>query len=200
MDWSLFEKEAYSQGYKTICGVDEAGRGPLAGPVFAAAVIFPEGTEIDGINDSKKLSPKKREQLCSTIKDKAEAFSIAFATVDEICELNILNASLLAMQRAINALAIMPEIALIDGNQLPNIPIKSRAIVKGDTLSYSIAAASILAKVARDRVMTSLDLQYPAYGFAKHKGYGTAAHIELIKKYGPCPIHRKTFLKKILKY
>ncbi|MDR1254235.1 MAG: ribonuclease HII [Oscillospiraceae bacterium] len=199
MDWSLFEKKAYSQGYKTICGVDEAGRGPLAGPVFAAAVIFPEGTEIDGINDSKKLSPKKREQLCLTIKDKAEAFSVAFATVDEICELNILNASLLAMQRAINALSVVPELALIDGNQLPKIPIKSWAIVKGDTLSYSIASASILAKVARDRVMTSLDLQYPAYGFAKHKGYGTAAHIELIKKYGPCPIHRKTFLKKILK-
>jgi ribonuclease HII len=199
MDWYLFEKEAYSKGYKNVCGVDEAGRGPLAGPVFAAAVIFAEGTEIAGINDSKKLSPKKRDSLCEIIEKEAEAFSVAQASVEEICELNILNATLLAMKRAITGLSIEPDFVLVDGINLPDIPIPSQNIVKGDSLSHSIAAASILAKVYRDRLMLALDCTYPGYGFAKHKGYGTAEHIANLREHGPCHIHRKTFLNNILK-
>ena len=198
IDMLLHEKEASLNNYKIICGVDEAGRGPLAGPVFAAAVILNENEIIDGINDSKKLSEKKREFLYDQIKAKALAYSIAFADEREIDEINILNATYLAMTRAIDNLNIRPDFALIDGNSLPSLNIPAKAIIKGDSLSFSIAAASILAKVERDRLMKKLAIEYPEYCFEKHKGYGTALHVELLKKYGPCRIHRKTFLKKIL--
>ena len=199
MDWLEFEKEALAKGYKSVCGVDEAGRGPLAGPVCAAAVILPEGVIIDGVNDSKKLSEKKRESLFDVIREQALSYSIAYATVDEIEEINILNATMLAMRRAIDGLDIKADYAMIDGNKIPPIDIDAECIVKGDAKSMSIACASILAKVSRDRLLYKYAEEYPMYGFDQHKGYGTKAHREAILKYGPCPYHRKSFLKKLYK-
>ena len=192
-----YEKGAVSKGFKYVCGVDEAGRGPLAGPVFAAAVILPEDLEIEGLNDSKKISEKKREQLFEIVKEKAVAYSVAFATVEEIEQFNILEATYLAMNRAIEGLNISADYALIDGNRVPrNIKIPCETVIKGDAKSCSISAASILAKVSRDRLLLEYDEQYPEYEFKKHKGYGTAAHYEAVKKYGLCPIHRPSFFKK----
>lgn len=199
MDWLEFEKEALAKGYKSVCGVDEAGRGPLAGPVCAAAVILPEGVIIDGVNDSKKLSEKKRESLFDVIREQALSYSIAYATVDEIEKINILNATMLAMRRAINGLDIKADYAMIDGNKIPPIDIDAECVVKGDAKSMSIACASILAKVSRDRLLYKYAEEYPMYGFDKHKGYGTKVHREAILKYGPCPYHRKSFLKKLYK-
>lgn len=199
MDWLEFEKEALAKGYKSVCGVDEAGRGPLAGPVCAAAVILPEGVIIEGVNDSKKLSEKKRESLFDVIREQALSYSIAYATVDEIEEINILNATMLAMRRAIDGLDIKVDYAMIDGNKIPPIDIDAECIVKGDAKSMSIACASILAKVSRDRLLYKYAEEYPMYGFDKHKGYGTKVHREAILKYGPCPYHRKSFLKKLYK-
>ena len=199
MDWLEFEKEALAKGYKSVCGVDEAGRGPLAGPVCAAAVILPEGVIIDGVNDSKKLSEKKRESLFDVIREQALSYSIAYATVDEIEEINILSATMLAMRRAIDGLDIKADYAMIDGNKIPPIDIDAECIVKGDAKSMSIACASILAKVSRDRLLYKYAEEYPMYGFDKHKGYGTKVHREAILKYGPCPYHRKSFLKKLYK-
>ncbi len=198
MDWLEYEKEAIAKGYKAVCGVDEAGRGPLAGPVCAAAVILPENTVIEGVNDSKKLSEKKREALFDVIKEQALSYSIAFASVEEIEEVNILNATMLAMKRAVEGLDVKADYAMIDGNRLPDLSIDSEFIVKGDAKSMSIACASILAKVSRDRLLYKYAEEYPEYLFDKHKGYGTKAHVEAIKKYGPCPYHRLSFLKKIL--
>lgn len=199
MDWLEFEKAALAKGYKSVCGVDEAGRGPLAGPVCAAAVILPEGVIIDGVNDSKKLSEKKRESLFDVIREQALSYSIAYATVDEIEEINILNATMLAMRRAIDGLEIKADYAMIDGNKIPPLDIDAECIVKGDAKSMSIACASILAKVSRDRLLYKYAEEYPMYGFDKHKGYGTKVHREAILKYGPCPYHRKSFLKKLYK-
>ena len=199
MDWLEFEKEALAKGYKSVCGVDEAGRGPLAGPVCAAAVLLPEGVIIDGVNDSKKLSEKKRESLFDVIREQALSYSIAYATVDEIEEINILNATMLAMRRAIDGLDIKADYAMIDGNKIPPLDIDAECIVKGDAKSMSIACASILAKVSRDRLLYKYAEEYPMYGFDKHKGYGTKVHREAILKYGPCPYHRKSFLKKLYK-
>lgn len=196
----FYENEYTLKGYQAICGIDEAGRGPLAGPVCAAAVILPLGLVIDGLNDSKKLSEKKREALFDVITKEAISYHIAFASVEEIESINILEATFLAMTRAIEGLHFPADFALIDGNQTPkNIKIPSLTIVKGDALSLSISAASILAKVSRDRLMLEMDTQYPEYEFCKHKGYGTALHMELIRKYGASEIHRKSFLKNILK-
>lgn len=182
-----------------ICGVDEAGRGPLAGPVYAAAVILSPENPIAGLNDSKKLSEKKREALFDIIIEEAVAYCIASASVEEIETYNILGATYLAMSRAVAGLAVQPALALIDGNRIPpQLSVPAQAIVKGDALSESIAAASILAKVSRDRVLKDLDNQYPQYGFAVHKGYGTAAHTAAICQFGPCPEHRPSFLRKIL--
>lgn len=193
-----FENEARKKGFIAVCGVDEAGRGPLMGPVCAAAVILPEGVELEGVNDSKKLSEKKREALFEVIKEKAVAWSVAFASVEEIEEVNILNATYLAMNRAIEGLSVPADYALIDGNRVPkDIKIECETVVKGDAKSLSIAAASILAKVSRDRLVLEYDKEFPEYKFADHKGYGTAAHIEAIKKYGPCKYHRPSFLKNI---
>lgn len=197
-NWFLYENEARKKGYKFICGVDEAGRGPLAGPVFAAAVILDQNRMIEGLNDSKKLTEKKREYLYDCIKEKAISYSVAAASEKEIDDINILNATFLAMQRAIDGLKIPPDMVLIDGNRCPALKIDSRAIIKGDSLSASIAAASILAKVERDRLMKQISQKYPQYNFEKHKGYGTKLHTDLIKEYGPCEIHRRSFLKKIL--
>ena len=194
-----YEKLAAEAGYKFICGVDEAGRGPLAGPVFAAAVILPMDCEIEGLNDSKKLSEKKREALFDVIKEKAIAYSVASASVDEIEEFNILKATYLAMNRAILGLHIAPDFAIIDGNRIPdNAPTKCEALIKGDFKSMSVAAASILAKVSRDRLLVEYDQKYPQYNFKKHKGYGTKEHYEAINKHGICEIHRKSFLKGVL--
>ena len=197
-DWFLYENEAHKKGYKIVCGVDEAGRGPLAGPVFTAAVILPDDIVIEGLNDSKKLTEKKRENLYEEIKKYAIAYNVASASEKEIDNINILNATFLAMRRAIEGLKIQPDFALIDGNRKPELKIDSQTIVKGDSLSASIAAASILAKVERDRLMKELGEKYSQYQFGKHKGYGTKLHMDLIKQYGPCEIHRKSFLKKIL--
>lgn len=195
----LIEKSAIERGYKLICGVDEAGRGPLAGPVCAAAVILPTDAEIEGLNDSKKISEKKRELLYDVICEKAIAYCISFGTLEEIEALNILEATFLAMNRSIDGLKIKPDYVLIDGNKTPkDIKIPCEAIVKGDAKSASIAAASILAKVTRDRLLLEYDKQYPEYNFKKHKGYGTKEHTELILKHGPSPIHRLSFLKKLL--
>ena len=196
-DWLFYENEARNNGYHVVCGVDEAGRGPLAGPVFAAAVILPQNLMIDGLNDSKKLSEKKREILYDKIKNLALTYAVAFATEHEIDEINILNATFLAMKRAVAKLNLKPDIVLVDGNKSPELEISTQTIVKGDSLSASIAAASILAKVERDRLMKNLSKKFPEYNFEKHKGYVTKMHIDLIKKYGPCEIHRKSFLKKI---
>jgi len=194
--WTI-ENEIYDEGYQLLCGVDEAGRGPLAGPVYAAAVILPRGTEIEGLNDSKKLSEKKREELYERIKEKAASYAVAFATVEEIEEKNILGATFLAMNRAIAQLSPAPELALIDGNRNSGIEMRSRCIVKGDALCADIAAASILAKVTRDRYMTQMAERYPEYGFERHKGYGTKMHYEAIRAFGPSPIHRMSFLRKM---
>lgn len=198
LNWLEYEVEAKSKGYKAVCGVDEAGRGPLAGPVCAAAVILPENTIIDGVNDSKKLSEKKREALFDVIKSSARSYCIAYATVEEIESMNILNATMLAMKRAVEGLDVKADYAMIDGNRLPDLNIDSEFIIKGDAKSMSIAAASILAKVSRDRLLREYAKEYPEYQFDKHKGYGTKAHIEALKKYGPCPYHRMSFLGKIL--
>ena len=192
------EKEALKSGYSFVCGVDEAGRGPLAGPVCAAAVILDPSVELEGVNDSKKLSEKKREALFDVICQKAVAYSIAFATVEEIEEVNILHATYLAMNRAIEGLSVKADFALIDGNRAPkDIKIDCQTVVKGDAKSLSIAAASILAKVTRDRLLLEYDEKYPQYNFAKHKGYGTAEHMEAIRKYGVSEVHRPSFLKKL---
>lgn len=198
MDWYLYENASHEEGYQTVCGIDEAGRGPLAGPVFAAAVILPENCTIEGINDSKKLSAKKREKLFDEICAGAVSYGIGFATEEEIDSINILQATFLAMKRAFDAMTVKPDLALVDGNRMPELGVETRTIIKGDALSASIAAASILAKVSRDRLLCKIDRIYPQYGFAKHKGYGTAYHVEMLKEYGPSPVHRKTFLKKIL--
>lgn len=182
-----------------VCGVDEAGRGPLAGPVYAAAVILSPEAPIEGLNDSKKLSEKKREALYDIIIDRAVAYCIASATVEEIERFNILGATYLAMTRAVQGLSVQPQLALIDGNRIPpNLNVAAQTVVKGDAQSESIAAASILAKVSRDRLLVEMDAKYPHYGFAVHKGYGTAAHTAALKEYGPCPEHRPSFLRKIL--
>ena len=199
MNWLEFEQKAISKGYKHICGVDEAGRGPLAGPVCAAAVILPENTIIEGVNDSKKLSEKKREALFEVIKANAVSYSIAYSSVEEIESMNILNATMLAMKRAVEGLDVKADYAMIDGNRLPDLAIDSEFIIKGDAKSVSIACASILAKVSRDRLLYKYAEEYPEYGFDKHKGYGTKAHTQAINEYGPCPYHRMSFLKKILK-
>lgn len=182
--------------FGVVCGIDEAGRGPLAGDVYAAAVIFDEGVVIDGINDSKKLTEKKRDSLYDEIKQKARAYCIATASVAEIEQLNILEAAMLAMRRAYEGLAVKADIVLVDGNRLPPIDGNVRAVVKGDASSASIAAASILAKVERDRYMCALAQQYPQYGFEKHKGYGTKVHYAAVDEYGLCPVHRPSFFKK----
>ena len=187
--WEL-ENEIYAEGFDLICGVDEAGRGPLAGPVCAAAVILPRGLEIEGLNDSKKLSEKQRERLFSVICERALYHAEAFATVDEIESLNILGATFLAMNRAIAALGVSPGLALIDGNRCKEIDVPARAVVKGDGKCADIAAASVLAKVTRDRYMLEKAALYPQYGFEKHKGYGTKAHYAAIREYGLCPLHR----------
>lgn len=199
MDWLLYENEAYNKGYQYVCGVDEAGRGPLAGPVCAAAVILPKGLIIEGVNDSKKLSEKKREALFDVICESALAYSIVFADVDEIEEVNILRATMNAMKRAVEGLSIKADFAYIDGNTMPPVDIDGECVVKGDAKSMSVACASILAKVSRDRLMLKYAEEYPQYGFEKHKGYGTKFHTEALKEYGPSPIHRPSFLKKILK-
>ena len=194
-----FEKAAVNSGFSCICGVDEAGRGPLAGPVCAAAVILPAGAALEGLDDSKKLTEKKRERLYDIIKQTAVAYSVAYGTLEEIETVNILEATYLAMNRAIEGLTVKPDFALIDGNRVPRgIKIPCETVVKGDSRSMSIAAASVLAKVTRDRLMLEYDKKYPEYNFKKHKGYGTKEHTELIKQYGPCEIHRLSFLKNIL--
>lgn len=189
------ERKFKADGYAVVCGVDEAGRGPLSGPVFAAACILPDGLDIPGLNDSKKLTAKKREALFDVICREAVAYAIASASPEEIDELNILNADMLAMRRAIEQLSPAADFALIDGNIARDMPIPAYPVIKGDAISCSIAAASILAKVARDRVCLEHDALYPQYGFAKHKGYGTKAHMDAIREHGPCPIHRRSFLK-----
>lgn len=192
-----FEHAAMEEGFSLICGVDEAGRGPLAGPVCAAAVILPPDLELEGLNDSKKLSEKRREALYPLICEQALAYGIAFASEQEIDELNILQATFLAMRRAVEQLGQKPDLALVDGNREPDfggIPV--RTIIKGDSRSANIAAASILAKVTRDRFMLEQDAVYPQYGFAVHKGYGTQKHYAALREFGPCPIHRRSFLKK----
>ena len=191
-----YEQALHAEGIGLVCGVDEAGRGPLAGPVCAAAVILPEGIELPGLNDSKKLTEKKREALFPLIQEAAIAYGIAFATVEEIEEMNILSAALLAMNRAIAQLNPAPELALIDGNTTRSIKIPARSVIGGDGKCACIAAASVLAKVTRDRYMYELAEQYPQYGFAKHKGYGTKDHYAAIEQYGMCPAHRPSFLKK----
>lgn len=197
MDWYAYEKQAISQGCRAVCGIDEAGRGPLAGPVCAAAVILPVDCELPGLDDSKKLTEKKRELLFPLITQKALAYGIGWADEEEIDRLNILRATFQAMARAVEALKLPPDWAMVDGNRMPPLSIPGETIVKGDAKSASIAAASILAKVSRDRVLCRMDAQYPQYGFAKHKGYGTKAHYEAIKAYGVLPVHRKSFLKNL---
>ena len=194
--WEL-ENEIYDSGVALLCGVDEAGRGPLAGPVYAAAVMLPRGCEIPGLNDSKKLTEKRREELFDVICGKALAYGIARAEVAEIEERNILGATMLAMNRAIAKLAPPPALALIDGNRSAGIAVPSRCIVKGDARCADIAAASILAKVSRDRFMLEMAERYPEYGFEQHKGYGTKLHYERLRQYGPSPIHRPSFLRKM---
>ena len=198
VDFSI-ENEYGNQGYSVICGVDEAGRGPLAGPVYAAAVILSPDTVIEGLNDSKKLTEKKREALFPVIQEKAIAYGIGFATECEIDEINILNATFLAMRRAVEQLSVTPDLLLIDGNQKPKIGVCPEVtVIKGDAKSMSIAAASVLAKVSRERFMLELAEIYPQYAFEKHKGYGTKLHYEKLAECGISPVHRKTFLKKII--
>ena len=195
----LIEKEIIESGKKIVAGVDEAGRGPLAGPVCAAAVILPVDLEIEGLNDSKKLSEKKREKLYDIIIDKAVAYDIQLVDNEIIDEINILQATMLAMTNAVNSLSVKPDFVIIDGNRLPEqLEISAKAVVKGDAKSMSIAAASILAKVTRARLLLELAKEYPEYEFERHKGYGTKLHCEKLREFGPCKIHRKTFIKKIL--
>lgn len=194
--WQL-ENELYDGGISTLCGVDEAGRGPLAGPVCAAAVMLPRGLVIEGLNDSKKLTERRREQLYDEIKEKALHWAVAFAGVEEIETLNILGATYVAMNRAIAGLDVVPELALIDGNRAKGVEYDTRCVVGGDGKCADIAAASVIAKVTRDRLMCELDAQYPGYGFSKHKGYGTAAHYAALRELGPCPAHRLSFLRKM---
>ena len=191
-----FEDAVYADGYTMVCGVDEAGRGPLAGPVCAAAVILPRNVEIPGLNDSKKLTDKKRRELFPVIQEKAIAYGIGYASEQEIDEINILQATYLAMQRAIDQLGGKADFALIDGNRAKDFGIPVKTVVKGDSLSASIAAASVLAKVSRDNIMVELAKEYPEYGFEVHKGYGTKQHYEALREHGHCAIHRLTFLKK----
>lgn len=193
--WEI-EDEQYAAGVGTICGVDEAGRGPLAGPVYAAAVILPPHLRIEGLNDSKKLSDKRRRELFPVICEQAVSFGIGFATQQEIDEINILQATFLAMERALSQLKIPPDLALIDGNRQKDFGLPVKTVVKGDSLSANIAAASVLAKVSRDDFMVTMAEKYPHYGFEIHKGYGTKAHYAALEQYGPSPIHRMTFLKK----
>ena len=193
-DYSI-EQELIQSGYQMVCGVDEAGRGPLCGPVVAAACILPLDCDIPGLNDSKKLSEKKREALFPVICEKAIAYGIGMASPEEIDRLNILNADMLAMRRAIESLRIPAEIAIVDGNIARDLPIPAKTVIKGDVISMSIAAASVLAKVTRDRICLADDRMYPQYMIAKHKGYSTKLHMDLVREYGPSPIHRKTFLK-----
>jgi len=193
--WEI-EDSFLSEGIHVICGVDEAGRGPLAGPVCAAAVILPKHAEIPGLTDSKKLTDKKRRELFPLIQEQALAYGVGFATEQEIDEINILQATFLAMQRAIDQLTVKPDLALIDGNREKDFGLPVKTVVKGDSLSANIAAASILAKVTRDNLMVKLAEKYPQYGFEIHKGYGTKAHYAALREYGPSPIHRMTFLKK----
>ena len=198
MDFYTFEREAFSAGYGRVCGVDEAGAGPLAGPVYAAAVILPLDLELPYLNDSKQVTPRRRDALFDAIREQAVAWSVASVSEQEIDELDILNARIRAMELAIEGLEPPADFALVDGNRMPPLGIPAELIVKGDANSASIAAASILAKVSRDRVMKEIDALYPEYQFAKHKGYGTELHREILLERGPCPVHRKTFLKKIL--
>ena len=193
--WEI-EESCRAQGFGLICGVDEAGRGPLAGPVCAAAVILPHGLEIPGLTDSKKLSDKKRRELFPVIQQEAIAYGIGLASREEIDEINILQATFLAMERALAALSLRPELVLIDGNREKDFGLPVKTVIKGDSLSMNIAAASILAKVTRDDLMLELAKEYPQYGFDIHKGYGTRAHYDALREYGPCPIHRTTFLRK----
>ena len=194
LDYAI-ENQLHEEGFAVVCGVDEAGRGPLCGPVFAAACILPDGLVLEGLNDSKKLTPKKRDKLFDLICENAIAYCIASASVEEIDELNILEADLLAMRRAIEGLSVKADFALIDGNIARGFQIPARAVIGGDAKSPNIAAASILAKVARDRDCIALDEQYPQYGIAKHKGYGTKQHMDALRTYGPSPIHRKQFIR-----
>ena len=196
MDWTVYDRLA--DGKSLICGVDEAGRGPLAGPVFAAAVILPYGIEIEGLNDSKKISEKKREMLFDEIIEKAVTYAITSVDNEKIDEINILEATLLAMRTAVSQLDPLPELALVDGNHARGFDIPAKPVIKGDALVPSISAASILAKVSRDRFCIEMDEKYPEYGFKKHKGYGTKLHCEKLLEHGPCPLHRASFLKKIL--
>lgn len=191
-----YEDACFARGVETVCGIDEAGRGPLAGPVCAAAVILPKHLEIEGLNDSKKLSEKRRNALYDVIVEQAVAWSVAFADEKEIDEINILQATFLAMRRAFDGLSVRPELALVDGNREPELGVPVETIVGGDGKSASIAAASILAKVTRDRLMERYAEEYPAYGFEVHKGYGTKRHYAALTEHGPSPIHRMTFLKK----
>ena len=197
VEWKPFEREAMRLGAVHVCGVDEAGRGPLAGPVYAAAVILPPDVRIEGLNDSKKLTEKKREALFPVICETATSFSIAFADEKEIDAYNILQATYLAMRRAVEGLDVPADYALIDGNRMPPLVIAGETIIKGDAVCQSIAAASVLAKVSRDRFMLEMDAKYPQYGFSKHKGYGTKEHYAALREFGPSPIHRLTFLKKM---
>ncbi|MCI9257646.1 ribonuclease HII [Acutalibacter sp.] len=197
MDWYFHQREAQSRGYLRVCGIDEAGRGPLAGPVCAVAVILPDGLEIEGLNDSKKLTEKKREALFDVITARAEAYGIGWASEQEIDQVNILQATFLAMTRAVEALSLPADFALVDGNRMPPLSIPGEIIVKGDGKAACIAAASVLAKVSRDRALRELDQRHPEYGFAQHKGYGTKAHYAAIKQYGLLPEHRRSFLKNL---
>lgn len=197
VEWKPFESELRNEGRQYICGVDEAGRGPLAGPVYAAAVILPADLIIEGLNDSKKLSEKKREALFDVICEKSVSYSIAFADEKEIDEYNILQATYLAMRRAVEGLDVPADYVLVDGNRMPPLRVQGETIIKGDAVCQSIAAASILAKVSRDRLLLEMDKKYPEYAFAQHKGYGTKLHYEKLREFGPSPIHRLTFLKKM---
>ena len=194
LDFTL-EKDCIANGYKIVCGVDEAGRGPLCGPVVAAACILPTDCCIEGLNDSKKLTEKKREALFDAITEQALAYSVAMASVEEINELNILEATLLAMRRAIAGLKIHPDLALIDGNVSRDFPLPAKSVIHGDAISPSIAAASILAKVTRDRMCIDLDAEYPQYGIIRNKGYGSKEHMDALRKYGASPIHRTKFVR-----
>ena len=191
----IYESKAHAEGYATVCGIDEAGRGPLCGPVVAAACILPPGLVIEKLNDSKKLSPKRRDELFDIIKENALSFSVASASVEEIDGLNILEATLLAMRRAVAGLTLKPDYLLVDGNVFRGFGISGESVVSGDALSPSIAAASILAKVTRDRMCSELDEKFPGYGIAKNKGYGTKDHIEALFRLGPSPCHRKKFIR-----
>lgn len=197
MDLWVLENEILAEGFSNVCGVDEAGRGPLAGPVFAAAVVLPRGLDVPGLNDSKKLSGKKREELFNIITDCAVTYGIASASVEEIESLNILGATYLAMNRAIEQLGSIPELALIDGNRCEGIRFPCRTVIKGDACCADIAAASILAKVSRDRLMNEIAELYPQYGFDRHKGYGTKDHYAALREFGPSPVHRPGFLRKM---